>query len=90
MFSAAICVGSPVVARLLKMPSLVGEIFTGILLGPTLVPFPISFVMLGKTGLILLVVEAGINIGLTTEATMADVRVPIVSVLRFLAVPYQP
>ena len=72
------------------MPSLSGEIFTVIFLVPTLVLFPISFVMLGKTGLILLVVEAGINIGLTTEATMADVRVPIVSVLRFLAVPYQP
>jgi len=41
----------------------------GILLGPNLaafVPFPISFVMLGEIGLILLVIEAGIDIDLTT------------------------
>jgi len=36
MFFAAICIGGPVAARLLKMPSLVGEIFAGILLGPNL------------------------------------------------------
>ena len=36
MFFATICVGGPVAARLLKMPSLVGEIFAGILLGPNL------------------------------------------------------
>ena len=36
VFFAAICVGGPVAARLLKMPSLVGEIFAGILLGPNL------------------------------------------------------
>ena len=52
------------------MPSLVCEIFTSILLGPTLVPFPTSFVMLGETGLILLVIEVGVDIGLTTEATV--------------------
>ena len=34
MSFATICVGGPVAARLLKMPSLVGEIFAGILLGP--------------------------------------------------------
>ena len=78
MFFAAICVGGPVIARLVKMPSLVGKIFTGILLVPTLVLFPISFVMLGETGLSLLVTEAGIDIGLTTEATAVDVVVPIV------------
>ena len=49
------------------MPSLLGEIFVGILLGPTLVPFPISFVMLGETWLILLVIEAGIDSGLTQK-----------------------
>ena len=65
MFFAAICVGDPVATQLLKMSSLVGEIFAGILLGPPLVPFPISFVMLGKTWLILLVIEAGIDSGLT-------------------------
>ena len=36
MSFATICVGGPVAARLLKMPSLVGEIFAGILLGPNL------------------------------------------------------
>ena len=49
------------------MPSLLGEIFVGILLGPTLVRFPISFVMLGETWLILLVIEAGIDSGLTQK-----------------------
>jgi len=41
----------------------------GILLGPNLaayVPHPISYVMLGEIGLILLVIEAGIDIDLTT------------------------
>lgn len=48
---------------------IVGEIFAGIILGPNLtkfVPHPISFVMLGEIGLILLVIEAGIDIDLTT------------------------
>lgn len=69
MFFACIYVGGQLAARLLKMPSLVGEIFVGILLGPNLagyVPFAISFVMLGEIGLILLVLEAGIDIDLTT------------------------
>ncbi|KAL7533649.1 hypothetical protein ACHAXR_005367 [Thalassiosira sp. AJA248-18] len=69
MFFACIYVGGQIAARLCKMPSLVGEIFVGILLGPNLadyVPFPISFVMLGEIGLILLVLEAGIDIDLTT------------------------
>eukprot|EP00584_Thalassiosira_punctigera_P009402 CAMPEP_0172543510 /NCGR_PEP_ID=MMETSP1067-20121228/13882_1 /TAXON_ID=265564 ORGANISM="Thalassiosira punctigera, Strain Tpunct2005C2" /NCGR_SAMPLE_ID=MMETSP1067 /ASSEMBLY_ACC=CAM_ASM_000444 /LENGTH=824 /DNA_ID=CAMNT_0013329939 /DNA_START=341 /DNA_END=2815 /DNA_ORIENTATION=+ len=69
MFFACIYVGGQIAARLLRMPSLVGEIFVGIALGPNLagyVPFPISFVMLGEIGLILLVIEAGIDIDLTT------------------------
>lgn len=69
IFFAAIYVGGQIAARLLRMPSLVGEIFVGILLGPNLagyVPHPISFVMLGEIGLILLVIEAGIDIDLTT------------------------
>lgn len=47
---------------------LVGEIFAGILLGPPLagyVPNPEAFVMLGEIGLILLVLEAGIDVDLT-------------------------
>jgi len=69
MFFACIYVGGQIASRLLRMPSLVGEIFVGILLGPNLaayVPHPISFVMLGEVGLILLVIEAGIDIDLTT------------------------
>ena len=69
VFFAMIYVGGQIAARLLRMPSLVGEIFAGILLGPNLadyVPYPISFVMLGEIGLILLVIEAGIDIDLTT------------------------
>lgn len=55
--------------RYLKMPSLVGEIFAGIILGPPLfnfVPVPVAFVMLGEIGLILLVLEAGVDVDLTT------------------------
>lgn len=69
IFFACIYVGGQIAARLLRMPSLVGEIFAGIILGPNLlkyVPHPISFVMLGEIGLILLVIEAGIDIDLTT------------------------
>ena len=39
--------------RVLKMPSLVGEIFAGIILGPPVagwVPNPEAFVMLGEIG----------------------------------------
>ena len=69
IFFACIYVGGQIASRLLRMPSLVGEIFVGILLGPNLaayVPHPISYVMLGEIGLILLVIEAGIDIDLTT------------------------
>ena len=47
------------------MPSLVGEIIIGFLLGPPLanfVPYPEAFVLFGDIGLILLMVEAGIDI----------------------------
>mmetsp|Transcript_20990 Transcript_20990/g.34631 ORF Transcript_20990/g.34631 Transcript_20990/m.34631 type:complete len:811 (+) Transcript_20990:192-2624(+) len=69
IFIACIYAFGQIAARFLKMPSLVGEIFAGIILGPKLtefVPFPVSFVMLGEIGLILLVIEAGIDIDLTT------------------------
>lgn len=52
-------------ARALKMPCLVGEIVAGILVGPPLadfVPNPEAWVLLGEIGLILLVLEAGIDI----------------------------
>ena len=47
------------------MPSLVGEIFAGILLGPQLadyVPYEEATVLVGEIGLILLLLEAGIDI----------------------------
>jgi hypothetical protein len=69
IFIAMIYVAGQLASRLLRLPSLVGEIFAGILLGPNLadyVPYPSSFVMLGEIGLILLVIEAGIGIDLAT------------------------
>jgi Kef-type K+ transport system membrane component KefB len=48
----------------LYMPDLVGHIIVGVLLGPPLanyVPFPAAFVMFGYIGIILLMVDAGIN-----------------------------
>ena len=57
------------VRRALRMPPLVGEIFAGVLLGPNLagyVPFPVSFVMLGELGLLLLLLDAGVTVDLPT------------------------
>lgn len=53
IFLACIYVSGQVASRLLRMPSLVGEIFCGILLGPPLadfVSYPEAFVMLGEVG----------------------------------------
>jgi len=69
IFLTAIYVCGAFCQKVLKMPSLVGEIFAGIVLGPPLldfVPNAVAFVMLGEIGLILLVIEAGIDIDLTT------------------------
>ncbi|KAG7367151.1 Kef-type K+ transport system, membrane component [Nitzschia inconspicua] len=69
VFLACIYVSGQIASRLLKMPNLVGEIICGILLGPPLadyVPNPEAFVLIGEVGLILLVVEAGIDIDLST------------------------
>jgi Kef-type K+ transport system membrane component KefB len=69
VFFTAIYVAGQIASRLLKMPDLVGEIVAGILLGPPLadfVPNPEAFVLLGEVGLVLLVVEAGIDIDVST------------------------
>uniref|UniRef100_A0A7S1Z7Y7 Cation/H+ exchanger transmembrane domain-containing protein n=1 Tax=Ditylum brightwellii TaxID=49249 RepID=A0A7S1Z7Y7_9STRA len=69
IFFTAIYVAGVFASRVLKMPSLVGEIFAGIILGPPLadyIPNPEAFVLLGEIGLILLVLEAGIDIDLST------------------------
>jgi Kef-type K+ transport system membrane component KefB len=57
--------------RLLFMPALVGQIFAGIIFGPELIgmisaPYDQAFVLLGEVGLILLVVEAGVDIDVMT------------------------
>ncbi|KAL7538167.1 hypothetical protein ACHAXR_008325 [Thalassiosira sp. AJA248-18] len=71
------------------VPSLVGQIVAGFLLGPPLaefVPFPEAMVLLGDLGLILLLVEAGIelDIGLVKEAGIRPVLIAVVgSVLAF-------
>jgi Kef-type K+ transport system membrane component KefB len=49
----------------LGMPALVGEIVTGFLLGPPLadfVPFPEAMVLVGEIGLIMLLLEAGVEL----------------------------
>lgn len=53
VFLVAIYAGGQIAQRLLKMPSLVGEIFAGILLGPPVadfVPNAEAWVMLGEMG----------------------------------------
>jgi len=67
VFLTAIYLSGQIASRLLRMPNLVGEIFCGIVLGPSLanfVPYKFSWVMLGEVGLIFLVMEAGIDINL--------------------------
>ncbi len=49
----------------LGMPALVGEIFVGFLLGPPLadfVPYPEALVLVGEIGLIMLLLEAGVEL----------------------------
>ena len=55
--------------RVLFCPALVGQIAAGILFGPQLaniVPFAEAFVLFGEIGLVLLVIEAGVDIDVTT------------------------
>ena len=55
--------------KLLFMPPLVGQIFAGIICGPELlkiVPNAEAFVLLGEIGLVLLVIEAGVDIDVMT------------------------
>lgn len=60
-----IATGAGVFTAKLGMPALVGEIFTGFLLGPPLadfVPFPEALVLVGQIGLIMLMLEAGVEL----------------------------
>lgn len=68
-FLSAVYASGLFCSRVMGMPSLVGEILVGIIMGPNLldiVPIEEAFVLLGEIGLILLVLEAGIDIDLTT------------------------
>eukprot|EP00547_Thalassionema_nitzschioides_P007385 CAMPEP_0194199884 /NCGR_PEP_ID=MMETSP0156-20130528/725_1 /TAXON_ID=33649 /ORGANISM="Thalassionema nitzschioides, Strain L26-B" /LENGTH=776 /DNA_ID=CAMNT_0038924829 /DNA_START=55 /DNA_END=2385 /DNA_ORIENTATION=+ len=67
VFLAAIYASGQFAQRILRMPNLVGEIVCGILLGPPLanfVPEASAWVVLGEIGLVLLVLEAGIDVDL--------------------------
>ena len=58
IFFAFIYIMGAFAQRVLKMPSLVGEIFAGIILGPPVtdyVPNPEAFVMMGEIGCVLIV-----------------------------------
>mmetsp|Transcript_900 Transcript_900/g.1893 ORF Transcript_900/g.1893 Transcript_900/m.1893 type:complete len:799 (+) Transcript_900:145-2541(+) len=68
LYFSCIYVTGKFVSRVLRMPSLVGEIFCGILMGPplaNLVPNAEALVLIGEVGLILLVIEAGIDIDMS-------------------------
>lgn len=57
--------------KVLFMPSLVGQIFAGIIFGPEVIqlissPFDKAFVLLGEMGLTLFVLEAGVNMDFAT------------------------
>lgn len=83
VFLSSIYAAGIFASRVLRMPSLVGEIFCGILMGPNLlnfVPNVEAFVMFGEIGLILLVLEAGIDIDLTT-LRMIGLRGVIIAVI---------
>lgn len=69
IFLAAIYVAGVLSARVFRMPNLVGEIVAGIVLGPPLlefVPNAEAWVLLGEIGLVILVLEAGIDIDVST------------------------
>lgn len=55
------------IALKLKIPSLLGEMIVGMVLGPNLlnvVPFPEALTLVGEVGLLLLVLEAGLEVDL--------------------------
>jgi membrane-bound ClpP family serine protease len=89
IFLAAIYAAGVCFSKVLKMPALVGEICCGILLGPNFlqfVPNVEAFLMLGEIGLILLVLEAGIDIDLTTLKLIGSRGVAIAVIGTFLPV----
>jgi Kef-type K+ transport system membrane component KefB len=76
-------------SRVLQMPSLVGEIFCGILMGPPLadyVPNAETLVLIGEVGLILLVIEAGIDIDMSVMKLVGTRGLMIAIVGSFLPI----
>lgn len=74
------------IAAWLGIPSLVGQMIAGFLLGPPLleyVPFPEAFVLLGDLGLIMLLIEAGIelDVGLVKEAGIRPILIAVAGTL---------
>ena len=73
-----------------KIPPLVGQIITGFLLGPPLadyVPYPQAMVLLGDLGLILLLVEAGVelDVNLVKKAGIRPLLIALIgSVIPFV------
>jgi Kef-type K+ transport system membrane component KefB len=68
-FVATLWIAGHMMQRLCKMPCLVGEIIAGIVLGPegcNLVPNTSMLTLLGDIGLMLLVVEAGLDVDMET------------------------
>ena len=60
-----VATGMGILTSKLGMPALVGEIITGFVLGPPLadfVPFPEAMVLVGEVGLIMLLLEAGVEL----------------------------
>lgn len=69
VYLAAIWVCGFLSDKIFFMPALVGQIIAGIVCGPEvfdIVPLPQAFVLLGEIGLVLLVVEAGVDIDVMT------------------------
>ncbi len=69
LYLAGIYIFGFIFERVLFCPALVGQIAAGIILGPALadiVPYTEAFVLLGEIGLVLLVIEAGVDIDVTT------------------------
>jgi len=89
VYLACIYVLGQFASRVLQMPSLVGEIFCGILLGPPLinfVPNAEALVLIGELGLILLVIEAGIDIDMTVMKLVGTRGLMIAVVGSFLPI----
>lgn len=89
LYFACIYIFGQFASRLLKMPALVGEIFCGIILGPPLlniVPNAAALVLIGEVGLILLVIEAGIDIDLAVMKLVGSRGLLIAIVGSFLPI----